>query len=168
MNPKILLRTACSTIIALLLLSGCNNDVDNGLVTSVSIRDKFNQTQDTFTFASGDEINMSLSIKNDSTSEKTLSFSDAQQYDFIIRDGDSNIIWQWSKDLIFTAVTTSFILGPNDIQTISYTWNQNITPKTLATEDDPEIPAVPIPIGDYTLEAKFIGYDPAQTTLTID
>ncbi len=157
MNDKTFFKTACSTIIVLLLLSGCNKDVDNGLITSIHMRDKFNQTADTF--VSGDnEINMTLSIKNDSTSTKTLSFSDNYQYDFLIIDGAGTEIWKWSTTgLALVNIATSFDLGPTDIQTITYTWNQQIdTNATL------------IPAGSYTLEARFIGYDPAaQTTLTI-
>jgi len=167
MNGNTFFKTACSAIITLLLLSGCNNDVDNGLVTSIHMRDKFNQTEDTF--APGDEINMTLSIKNDSTSEKTLSFSDNYQYDFVIKDATETEIWRWSTTgLAPKDIATSISLGPTDIQTVTYTWDQNITPKTLATENDPEIPAVPISEGNYTLEAYFIDYGPvAQTPLTI-
>lgn len=156
MNVKIFFRTISCTIIALLLLSGCNNDVDNGLITSVNMRDKFNQTVNTFNQA--EDINMTLSIKNDSTSEKTLSFTSTKQYDFVIRDGASNIVWQWSTGLTFTPTTNTIILGPTDIQTITYTWDQNI-----------DATPTPIPLGTYTLEAYFVGYETqaAQTSLTI-
>lgn len=156
MINKLFLKAVCGAIIALLLLSGCNKDVDNGLITSVYMRDKFNQTADTF--VQGDEINMTLSIKNDSTSTKTLSFSNNYQYDFLIRDGAGTEIWRWSTlGLTVVNIATSFDLGPTDIQTITYTWNQNIdaTPTAIAA-------------GSYTLEANFIGNGPAaQTTLII-
>jgi len=168
MNPKILFKTTCSTIIALLLLSGCNNDVDNGLITSVNMRDKFNQTADTFNPGEDETINMTLSIKNDSTSAKTLNFSSGYQYDFVIKDETQTEIWRWSTDRPFIQALTSINLGPTDIQTVTYAWDQNITPKTSATDNDPEIPAVPISEGSYTLEAYFIGYGSVATTsLTI-
>ncbi|HHJ80517.1 MAG TPA: hypothetical protein ENJ65_02670, partial [Candidatus Tenderia electrophaga] len=61
MSIKIFFRAACGAIISLLLLNGCNNDFDNGLVASLHLRDKFSQTGNSF--VSGDEITMSLSIK---------------------------------------------------------------------------------------------------------
>jgi len=156
MSNKLFFKTVCGAIMALLLLNGCNKDVDNGLITSVYMRDKFNQTADTF--VQGDTINMTLSIKNDSTSTKTLSFSDNYQYDFIIRDGVGTEIWRWSAlGLTLVNIATSFDLGPTDIQTITYSWNQNIDATPTAIDS-----------GSYTLEANFIGYGPvAQTTLII-
>ncbi len=155
MNVKILFRTVCSAIIGLFVLSGCNNDFDNGLITSIHLRDKFNQTEDNF--ISGDEINMSLSIKNDSTLDKTLDFTSGYQYDFVITDQSNNEIWRWSADLSFIQEPTSFTLGPTDIQTITYTWNQHI-----------DADATFIPAGSYIIEGYFVGNDPtAQTTFTI-
>jgi len=174
MNPKILFRTTCSTIIALLLLSGCNNDVDNGLITSVNMRDKFNQTADTFTPGEDETINMTLSIKNDSTSEKTLNFSSGYQYDFVIKDEKQTEIWRWSTDRSFTQALTSILIGPSDIQTVTYTWNQVIGTRIVSTETVDDVTTnvtenILIPSGSYTLEANFENnYGAvAQTKLTI-
>jgi len=173
MNVKTLFKTACCTIIALLLLNGCNNDFDNGLVTSVNLRDKFNQTTDTFNPGEDETINMTLSVKNDSTSEKTLSFPSENQYDFVIKDEADTEIWRWSEhpDLEFEPITTTFSLGPTDIQTVTYTWDQNITIQTIEIVDGVETTTTetnPISSGNYTLEAYFIGYGPvAKTALTI-
>ncbi len=168
MSNKLFFQTVCGAIMALLLLNGCNKDVDNGLITSVYMRDKFNQTADTF--YPGDEINMTLSIKNDSTSTKTLSFSNGQQHDFIIRDGAGTATWQWSEFRTFDPDPTTLILGPTDIQTITYTWNQTIPTETVELIDGVATTVLQyndIPAGSYTLEANFIGHDKAQTTLTI-
>jgi len=156
MTNKLFFKAICNTIIALLLLSGCKNSIDNGLVTSVYMRDKFNQTADNF--VQGDAINMTLSIKNDSTSDKTLNFPSSQQYEFIIKDSASNEIWRWSTGLAFTQVASAFSLGPTDTRSTTYTWNQFTDTNNTTL----------IPIGSYTLEAYFVGNGPvAQTTLTI-
>lgn len=178
MNVKIFFKTVCGTLISLLLLSGCNTDIDNGFITSIHMRDKFNQTADTFSPGADETIHMTLSIKNDSTSEKTLSFPSNYQYDFIITDEADNEIWLWSTLSLppenRVDIETSFSLGPTDIQTITYTWNQVIdTIETTVTVDDVEttdIKNILILPGSYTLKAYFVGYEDqaAQTTLTIN
>lgn len=168
MSVKIFFRTACSAIITLLLLSGCNNDFDNGLVASLHLRDKFSQVSNNF--VPGDDITMSLSIKNDSTSETTLRFPDNYLYDFVIKDDSANEVWRWSTTgLSRVDGATPLRLGPSDIQTINYTWDQIITTETTTIEDGVATVATqndPIAAGDYTLEAYFIGYDSTKAKMT--
>jgi hypothetical protein len=136
---------SCLIITAALLLSGCK--VDNGLITTIQLRDKFNQQADTF--VAGDNITISLSIKNDSTSSTTLSFPSGYQYDFVVKDTVGNEIWRWSTTppQPFVTSTTSFRLGPSDIHTATLTWDQHI--------DD--IPTYLSP-GNYIVEGYFVGY----------
>ncbi|HHJ80691.1 MAG TPA: hypothetical protein ENJ65_03565, partial [Candidatus Tenderia electrophaga] len=93
-------------------------------------------------------------------------------YDFIIKDNSDNEVWRWSTSLNRLDVATTLRLGPSDIETINYTWDQSIITE-ITTEEDGVATTVtqsdPIAAGDYTLEAYFIDYDSTrvQTTFTI-
>jgi len=135
------LRKLLAAVFALSIISGCNdaNNADTSSDYNVTIRtlDKFGQ--DATSFVQGEDITIVLSIKNVSTEKKTLTFPSGKQFDFIIKDVNHDIVWDWAIGKLFTRGFTSYDIAPNDTHTVTITFNQVL------------------PIGNYTLEAVDIG-----------
>lgn len=145
-------------LLALFALVGCETDLtstNSNFEVTLIITNQFSQPSSTFT--QGETINISLALKNISSTTQTLNFSSSQQYDFVIKDVNGVEIWRWSDGMVFIAATTSYSLSPGESQVFSYSWDQNI-PSTGTV----------IPVGTYLLEAQQIGIDVTpQQTLSI-
>lgn len=73
----------------------------------------------------GDDIKMTLTVRNISDEPVVLNFSDGQIYDFAIRElPGENEVWQWSSRRAFTQAAWSIVLAPEDRITYSEVWNQ--------------------------------------------
>lgn len=55
-------------------------------------------------YAPGDSVELTLSVRNPGAEPVTLSFPDAQRYDFRILDAEGETLWRWSDDRAFAQV----------------------------------------------------------------
>lgn len=137
-----------TAVFILSIMSGCDghdgNDADKSsdFVVTLKTLDKFGQ--DATSFVQGEDITIVLSIKNVSAETKTLNFNSGKQYDFIVKDANTTIVWRWSMGKLFIAAFTSYDIAPNDTRTVTITWEQ-MTPDGV------------LPIGNYTVEAVDVG-----------
>ncbi|HEY0634700.1 MAG TPA: BsuPI-related putative proteinase inhibitor, partial [Gammaproteobacteria bacterium] len=111
------------------------------------------QTQDlteqaSTTFAPGDPIKLVLSITNVSQESKTLNFSSAQQYDFVLKNGTDDEVWRWSNSYAFAGALSSYVLAPGETRVITEQWDQ------VVAEDGALLAA-----GSYLLEADSFGIE---------
>lgn len=61
-----------------------------------------------------DRCRFTLIVSNESDTEVILHFPTSQQYDIIVKSKDGEIVWQWSKNKMFTQVITSLTLKEHD------------------------------------------------------
>ncbi len=91
-------------------------------------------------------IRLTFKIKNTSPKRTyTLSFPNAQRYDFIVRDQSNLIIYKWSADKKFVETVGTTMINPGDI--LGYT-------DQLPVSDFYE----PLAEGTYTIEASLANY----------
>ena len=75
-----------------------------------------------------ESLEMTLKISNKSTRSMTLSFSDAQRFDFIAKirtDSSTEVAWNWAHDRIFAQVLGSIRLQPAEFVEFKEIWNGN-------------------------------------------
>ena len=93
-------------------------------VTSLAVEDANGNPASTFLSATN--IQFVLSIRNRSSSNQTISFNTAQQYNFeVVQSGTANEVWTWSvNQQQFSQNTTSLTINAGQTQTFTVTWNQ--------------------------------------------
>lgn len=144
-----LLRNLFLIFSALLFIAGCEQTTDNEESDfEASINTTVLNGQPSTSFEQGQEIHISVTIKNISSESKTLSFNSGKQYDFVIKNENGDSVWRWSDGRGFITSLTSYVLEPNATKTFTYTWNQILS-------DGESL----IPIGSYTLQADSLGID---------
>src|SRR5690348_11410137 len=68
----------------------------------------------TTSFAMGQAIQFDLGVLNQAAQSDTLSFTDAQIYDFYVLDANSSTVrWRWSADKTFAQTSTSLDFAAN-------------------------------------------------------
>jgi len=75
-----------------------------------------------------ESLEMILKITNKSTKSLTLSFSDAQRFDFIAKirtENATDVAWNWAHDRVFAQVLGSIRLQPAEFVEFKETWNGN-------------------------------------------
>jgi len=78
----------------------------------------------TTSFVFGEQIRFDLEARNLSAQVVTLTFPDAQIYDFLVQDRDSaGIRWRWSEDMSFPQVVTQLRFEPNSSKAYSVLWS---------------------------------------------
>jgi hypothetical protein len=87
-----------------------------GLAASVSV--------DKATYEPGEQVRLTLVIKNVSTETKRLSFRDGQRYEFVVTDGEGYEVWRWSADKFFIQVLGEEIIDTGQLLAYSERWNQ--------------------------------------------
>ncbi len=73
-----------------------------------------------------ESLEMTLKIINKSTKSMTLSFSDAQRFDFIVKirtENSTDVAWNWAHDKVFAQVLGSIRLQPAEVVEFKETWN---------------------------------------------
>lgn len=61
-----------------------------------------------------DRCRFTLVVSNNLASEVILQFPTSQEYDFVVKTDDGEIVWQWSKGMMFAQMLTTLILAPNE------------------------------------------------------
>jgi hypothetical protein len=81
-------------------------------------------TTDKKSYASGDSIVLTMTVRNTGKVAQTLDFSSTQKFDFEVRKGgttDGALVWQWSRGMMFGQIVTSVPLAVGATQTYSAT-----------------------------------------------
>jgi len=99
-----------------------NGNTNTDFSTTLTLQDSAGAP--TTSFAMGQAIQFDLGILNQSDQADSLSFPDAQIYDFYVLDASSsNVRWRWSADKTFTQTTTSLSFAANSSKSYVVTWN---------------------------------------------
>jgi hypothetical protein len=92
------------------------------LSTTLVLRDSVGVATTSFVF--GEQIRFDLEARNQSAQVVTLTFPDAQIYDFVVFDSDSERIrWRWSDNMSFPQVVTQLRFEPYSSKAYSVLWN---------------------------------------------
>jgi hypothetical protein len=90
--------------------------------TTLALRDSAGVTTTSFVF--GEQIRFDLEARNQSAQVVTLTFPDAQIYDFVVFDSDSaRVRWRWSDNMTFPQVVTQLRFEPSSTKAYSVLWN---------------------------------------------
>jgi hypothetical protein len=139
-------------ILFLLILISCNgsskNDVieKSGLEIKFILKDEFNQESKSFVQA--ENIELFITLTNNSTEVITLNFGSSKMYDFYILTLTNDEIWRWSADKVFATVVSNREIMPGETIEGSETWNQVLA--------DGEI----ISVGSYSVFGSFLDQSP--------
>src|SRR5262245_13991591 len=110
-------------------ISGSGGKDDPGLpsvtptyTTTLILRDSTGTATTNFVF--GEPIRFDLEIQNSSSVATTLTFPDAQTYDFYVLDPvSSGPRWRWSENMVFAQVVTTLNFAPYATKAYSVVWN---------------------------------------------
>jgi len=150
-------KMLCAFFIVLIfasLLYGCFNDIitsdrDDDLVATIVSNKKY--------YKVGEQVELSLILRNRAKKTMELMFNDGQTYDFVVKAvPDEKEVWRWSEGMFFTQAIWTMILDPWERKTYLYNWDQKdneskqIAPGNYKIEavisSEPEIFANPINI----------------------
>lgn len=93
-----------------------------GFSTTLTLHDSSGVTTTSFVF--GEPIRFDLEVRNLSDQSVTLTFSDAQIYDFVVLDENSvQVRWRWSDNMTFPPVVTQLVFQPYSSKAYSVLWN---------------------------------------------
>lgn len=70
----------------------------------------------------GQTVVMKMTVANPFDESMTLQFTSGQTYDFIIRDGTGQKVWQWSDDRVFTMALQQRELAAGESYEVSTRW----------------------------------------------
>jgi len=129
---------------ALSLLQGCFRDIVgpmmNDVVANLSTNKKI--------YTVGEEIEMTIVLRNRTDEPVNLTFNSGKYYDFIVKKlPEDKEVWRWSEGRIFTQALLSITLDPWEKQTFVFKWDQK--------DNDSK----QIELGKYKIEA-LIASDP--------
>jgi Intracellular proteinase inhibitor len=109
-------------------LGSSDNSGDGGndptFVTTLQLQDATGDATDSF---ERDElIQMILTVRNRTDEAQTVDFTTSLQSDFVVvRQNTDNVVWQLSEvDSAPSETPTTLDFAPNEIKTITTTWNQ--------------------------------------------
>ena len=106
--------------------TGGSGDNGNGGVvgtfsTNLVLRDSSGVATNSFVF--GEQIRFDLESRNSSSQMVTLTFPDAQIYDFVVLpENSSEVIWRWSDNMTFPDVVTRLTFDPHSSKAYSVLW----------------------------------------------
>jgi hypothetical protein len=87
----------------------------------------------------GEPIRMTVRMTNNSKTAINSYYRSSQKYDFIIKDKNGKIIWQWSYGKMFLMALSQFMLEPGENISYSFMWDQKDNSKKV------------VPAGAYTI-----------------
>jgi len=120
-------------------------------VTTLILHDSTGDTSNSFVF--GEPIRFDLEIQNNDNMASSLTFPDAQIYEFYVLDaGVNRTRWRWSEGMSFTQQVTTLNFAPYASKAYSVVWNGVLSDGTQ------------LPPGSYrargVIVAGSFGYDP--------
>ena len=75
-------------------------------------------------FTAGEPVTFSLTITNRTADTQKIVFPDSQTYDFELRDGAGQQVWNWAHGQNFLTKLTPVDFAPLETKTFSHTWDQ--------------------------------------------
>lgn len=120
-NLKIILPLSVMIILAfILLIQGCRDFIGptmNDVIATLSTNKRI--------YSVGEEIEMTLVLRNRSDESVSLGFNDGQTYDFIIKKlPEDKEVWRWSEGKFFTEALWFIKLEPYEKKTYVFKWDQ--------------------------------------------
>jgi Intracellular proteinase inhibitor len=114
--------------------------------TTLVLRDSAGVATTSFVF--GEAIQFNLEGRNLSALPVTLTFPDAQIYDFVVFERDSNVIrWRWSQNMVFPQVPTQLRFDPYSSKEYSVLWSGVLSDGTQ------------LPAGNYRAQGMLVSDD---------
>ena len=103
-------------------------------------------------------VSLLLVAVNDSSREIDLKFPSAKRHDFIVKDDQGRVVWEWSAGQAFAQAIVERRLSPGQGLTSAAVWDQR-------TSDNG-----PVKPGKYEIEAEFpaIGHQKKMGPLSIE
>jgi len=90
--------------------------------TTLLLRDSTGLATTNFRF--GEPINFELDVQNRTAQTVTLTFPDAQIYEFVVLDAPTGRVrWRWSEGKAFAQVVTQLDFAPYSSKTYTVVWN---------------------------------------------
>jgi hypothetical protein len=90
-------------------------------------------------YYTGEPIRMTVRMTNYSKTAIGSYYRSSQKYDFIVKDKNGKIIWQWSYGKMFLMALSQFMLKPGENISYSFMWDQKDNSKKA------------VPAGAYTI-----------------
>jgi hypothetical protein len=116
--------------------------------TTLALRDASGVVTTSFVF--GEQIRFDLEARNQSAQAVTLTFPDAQIYDFVVFDSNSSLVrWRWSENMTFPQGMTQLRFEPNSTKAYSVLWNGVLSDGTQ------------LPVGNYRAQGMLVSDDSA-------
>jgi hypothetical protein len=103
----------------------------------------------------GEEINITLTVSNESRRTFRTTFPTSQQFDLTLLDFEGDVAWQWSKYMMFAQAVSSLTLKPGASQVYSISWKQ------LGND------GYQVETGSYTLVGTFL-YKPQTNCASVE
>lgn len=130
---------------------GTGSIVDT-FATTLVLRDSAGVVTTSFVF--GEQIRFDLEARNQGAQAVTLTFPDAQIYDFVVLDSDSaRVRWRWSDNLSFPQVVTQLRFEPNSTKAYSVLWNGVLSDGTQ------------LPTGNYRAQGMLVSDESAGSPI---
>ena len=85
------------------------------------------------TFSSGENVSLTLVLFNCGETSTTRRYSSSYMYDFVIQDETGQIIWHWSRGMVFAQLENGRIFEPGEMFVHRTIWRQD-------TDDRPILP----------------------------
>jgi hypothetical protein len=115
-------------LLLVITISGCGggdggDSTGSPFTTSLQLKDASGQEKSSFPM--GETITFVVSIKNNTSSHQTLTFSDMQKFDIVVsypikwRD-----VWRWSDDKGFGTVLSGLPFDPKETKIFVGEWDQ--------------------------------------------
>lgn len=92
-------------------------------------------------------MELTLTLRNSGPESVTLSFADAQRYDFRILDEEGEALWRWSDDYAFAQVLGEERLASGESRAWSERYEERLPPGEYTAEGI-------VPAMDRPLEAE--------------
>jgi hypothetical protein len=76
-------------------------------------------------FPTGETITFVISIKNNTSTQQTLTFPSTMMFDIIVLEpGTTRVIWRWSADKVFAQALTGLSFNPKETKIFIEDWDQ--------------------------------------------
>ena len=110
-------------------------DVDKTIAYDLIIKDKYHRDIklplglktdlycDKSVYKRGEKVTFIIKAKNNGKRTIALPLPTAKQYDFIVRDKNGRIVWQWSEGKLFITMLQTMIFALREEKTFQETWD---------------------------------------------
>ena len=93
------------------------------------------------TYTTGDVIELTLALQNNSDQPSVLDFSTGQRYDFAILRTPADTVWYWSKERMFMQMLGQDTVQPNQV----LVYREQVSPQ--------------LPAGTFTIVGRIVAQD---------